>query len=124
MASPHIAGLLAYYLSLAPAKDSEFAVSELTPAKLKKNLIAVASKDVLDDIPSDTPNLLAWNGGGSDNISAIFDGSAEKALPKPNTSHLKMEKVVKHITEETEALLEDLEKEVVNMIKGVRKSLH
>jgi len=124
MASPHIAGLLAYYLSLAPAKDSEFAVSELTPAKLKKALINVASKDVLDDIPSDTPNLLAWNGGGSDNISAIFNGKAEKAAPKVGNSHLKMEKVVKHISEETEALLEDLEKEVVSMLKGVRKALH
>jgi cerevisin len=123
MASPHIAGLLAYYLSLAPAKDSEFAVSDLTPAKLKKALIDVASKDLLSDIPSDTPNLLAWNGGGSDNISAIFDGSAEKALPKTG-ANLKMEKVVKHISEETEALLEDLEKEVIGMLKGVRKALH
>jgi len=126
MASPHIAGLLAYYLSLAPAKDSEFAVSELTPEKLKKHLIAVASKGLLDDIPSDTPNLLAWNGGGSDDLSAIFNGDAEKAPSKKinGSAQARIEKVVQHISEETEALLEDLEKDIVAMLKGVRKSLH
>ena len=44
MASPHIAGLLAYYLSLQPAKDSAYAVAEITPKQLKKNLISVATE--------------------------------------------------------------------------------
>lgn len=57
MASPHIAGLLAYYVSLQPASDSAFAVEEITPKKLKNALITVATSGVLTDIPSDTPNV-------------------------------------------------------------------
>ena len=57
MASPHIAGLLAYFVSLQPSKDSEFAVDDLTPEKLKKAIISIATKGVLYDVPSDTPNV-------------------------------------------------------------------
>ncbi|KAL4907562.1 hypothetical protein BDW74DRAFT_176314 [Aspergillus multicolor] len=71
MASPHIAGLLAYFVSLQPSKDSAFAV-EFTPEKLKKDIISIATEGILSDIPSDTPNLLAWNGGGSTNYSDII----------------------------------------------------
>lgn len=97
MASPHIAGLLAYYLSLQPTKESGFAVPDITPKKLKKALISVATEDALTDIPSDTPNvsspiclfrkdanangvlqLLAWNGGGSSNFSDIVSKGGYK----------------------------------------------
>lgn len=78
MASPHIAGLLAYYVSLAPAKDSAFAVAEVTPKQLKAAIIAIATEGTLTDIPSDTPNLLAWNGGGSSNYSDIVAGGGYK----------------------------------------------
>lgn len=57
MASPHIAGLLAYYVSLAPAKDSAYAVADVTPKQLKAALINVATQGALTDIPSDTPNV-------------------------------------------------------------------
>lgn len=57
MASPHIAGLLAYYVSLQPSSDSAYAVDELTPKKLKEALITVATSGALNDIPSDTPNV-------------------------------------------------------------------
>ena len=57
MASPHIAGLLAYLLSLQPAKDSAYAVEEMTPAKLKGHLIGIATKGALSDVPSDTKNV-------------------------------------------------------------------
>jgi cerevisin len=57
MASPHIAGLLAYYVSLAPAKDSAYAVADVTPKQLKAALISVATEGTLTDIPSDTPNV-------------------------------------------------------------------
>ena len=57
MASPHIAGLLAYLLSLQPAKDSEYAVAEITPKKLKQNLLEIATVGALTDIPSDTENV-------------------------------------------------------------------
>ncbi|GBF60679.1 subtilisin-like protease [Trichophyton mentagrophytes] len=77
MASPHICGLLAYFLSLQPASDSAFAVAEITPAEMKANMISIASKNLLSDIPADTPNLLAWNGGGSDNYKDIIGGAME-----------------------------------------------
>ncbi|KAI4189751.1 MAG: hypothetical protein L6R41_001234 [Letrouitia leprolyta] len=71
MASPHVAGLLAYLLSLQPAEDSAYSVPKITPAKLKATLISIATKDSLDGVPSDTTNLLAWNGGGSSNYTEI-----------------------------------------------------
>ena len=57
MASPHIAGLLAYFLSLQPAKDSSFAIPEITPKKLKEDLVRIATKGTLTDVPEDTPNV-------------------------------------------------------------------
>jgi cerevisin len=79
MASPHIAGLLAYYVSLQPSSNSAFAVEEITPKKLKDALITVATSGALTDIPSDTPNLLAWNGGGSSNYTEILAKGGYKA---------------------------------------------
>jgi len=79
MASPHIAGLLAYYVSLQPSSDSAYAVEEITPKKLKEALITVATQGALTDIPSDTPNLLAWNGGGSSNYTEILANGGYKA---------------------------------------------
>jgi len=73
MASPHIAGLLAYYLSLQPSSDSAYAVAEITPKKLKESIISVATEGALSDVPSDTKNILAWNGGGSSNYSSIIE---------------------------------------------------
>merc|ERR1712169_61234 len=68
MASPHICGLLAYYLSLQPAEDSEYSLAPISPKKLKENLIAVSTEGTLTGLPdADTPNLLAWNGGGCSN---------------------------------------------------------
>lgn len=57
MASPHIAGLLAYYLSIQPASDSGYAVAEITPKQLKKTILSVATADSLTGIPSDTDNV-------------------------------------------------------------------
>lgn len=76
MASPHIAGLLAYYLSLQPASDSEYAVAAITPKKLKENLINIATVGALSDVPSGTTNVLAWNGGGSSNYSSIVEAGS------------------------------------------------
>lgn len=73
MASPHICGLLAYYLSLQPAIDSQFASKPITPAELKQTMITIATAGALTDLPKDTPNLLAWNGGGCNNYSAIVE---------------------------------------------------
>ncbi|KAK5018720.1 proteinase B [Cryomyces antarcticus] len=73
MASPHIAGLLAYMLSLQPAKSSAYAVADITPKRLKENLISIATEGVLTDVPSNTKNILAWNGGGSSNYTQIVE---------------------------------------------------
>jgi cerevisin len=86
MASPHIAGLLAYYVSLQPSSDSAFAVEEITPKKLKEALITVATSGALTDIPSDTPNLLAWNGGGSSNYTEILAKGGYKSGSTSSTA--------------------------------------
>jgi cerevisin len=71
MASPHIAGLLAYFLSLQPSQDSAFAAAEISPKKAKEILIVIGTKGALSNVPSDTVNVLAWNGGGSSNFTDI-----------------------------------------------------
>ncbi|KAG7664923.1 uncharacterized protein J8A68_001561 [[Candida] subhashii] len=75
MASPHICGLLSYYVSLQPGSDSEFFVATdgVSPKQLKKNLIAYGTEGVLSDIPADTPNVLAFNGGGQ-NLTDFWKG--------------------------------------------------
>lgn len=110
MASPHIAGLLAYFLSLQPDSKSAFAVSAITPAQLKKKMIAISSVDMLSNIPSDTVNLLAWNGGGSSNISEIF-GSQEYEVPAKHATA--------QLFSEGEELLETLEAAVKEELKAL-----
>jgi cerevisin len=91
MASPHICGLLAYYLSLQPATDSEYSVAPITPEKMKENLLSIATVGALTDIPKDTPNLLAWNGGGCSNYSSIIEKGSytvEKKLPAGSIAEL------------------------------------
>ncbi|KAL8921795.1 MAG: hypothetical protein Q9208_005552 [Pyrenodesmia sp. 3 TL-2023] len=99
MASPHIAGLLAYFLSMQPSSESAYAVPEITPKKLKAHLIAVASQGLLSGVPSDTTNLLAWNGGGSSNFSEIVGSNT---IVAPQTD--KAEKVQKFLQEELEEI--------------------
>jgi cerevisin len=57
MASPHIAGLLAYFVSLQPSKDSDYGIAEISPEKLKKNLISIGTSGALSDVPGDTTNV-------------------------------------------------------------------
>jgi cerevisin len=56
-ASPHVAGLLAYCLSLQPARNSAYAVAPLTPQKMKKLLITISTKDQLAGVSSGTSNV-------------------------------------------------------------------
>jgi len=53
MASPHVAGLLAYMLSLE--------TSEVSPKSLKQKVVDLSTKNALDKIPNDTPNLLIYS---------------------------------------------------------------
>ncbi|KAI5302732.1 serine protease [Ascosphaera pollenicola] len=96
MASPHIAGLLSYFLSMQPAADSEFAVPEITPAELKANIIAIGTSGALTDVPKNTANILAWNGGGSDNYTDIIGkgGFASKNAGSANAGFGKFEDIV------------------------------
>ncbi|KAG0030630.1 serine protease [Podila clonocystis] len=70
MASPHVAGLVAYYLSLLPENASAFHTGAFTPQEMKDYLIARATRDVLTDIPAKTPNLLIYNDIVSDQFFA------------------------------------------------------
>jgi cerevisin len=79
MASPHICGLLSYFLSLAPTGDSDFAVP-VTPAKLKKRMVEIGIPGMLTEIPSGTPNVLAWNGGVSKNGTSDFSFSGQESI--------------------------------------------
>lgn len=56
MATPHVAGLAAYILSLEGKR---------TPAALSSRLIALATLNKITGLPSGTPNRLAFNGNPS-----------------------------------------------------------
>ncbi|OTA76793.1 hypothetical protein M434DRAFT_402468 [Hypoxylon sp. CO27-5] len=98
MASPHICGLTAYFLSLQPSKDSEYGLAQITPEQLKSNIVSIATKGALSDIPSDTPNLLAWNGGGYSNYTEIIEkGSYVAETPADKSMSIEdLEKAIKH----------------------------
>ncbi|KAL8637945.1 MAG: hypothetical protein Q9228_004848 [Teloschistes exilis] len=111
MASPHIAGLLAYFLSMQPAKDSAYAVADITPAQLKANLIAVASEGKLSGVPSSTTNILAWNGGGSSNYTQIVsqkDIDHQKATDPVIEKAQKMQDFLEAEIEELKGFFDEL----------------
>lgn len=113
MASPHIAGLLSYYVSLQPGASSEFFVSDkgVSTGQLKKNLVNYASKGLLSDIPDDgTPNLLAFNGGGQ-NLTDFWTGSVEETTVQQPTV----------LGEQLGALLEKAEKESAELFNDVKE---
>jgi cerevisin len=78
MASPHIAGLLAYLLSLQPSKSSAYAVAEITPKKLKADLLSIATVGALEDVPSDTANV-------SNSVFLCFNSSLTQTRSLPGT---------------------------------------
>ncbi|KAK6463376.1 vacuolar protease B [Scheffersomyces coipomensis] len=128
MASPHIAGLLAYFISLQPGAESEYfvAANGVSTDQLKKNLIAYGSKDILTDIPDDgTPNILAFNGAGH-NISEFWGPETKEVKQQKHKSKhgkhgkdekhkSKVETKIAHLLENINApgLLEDV-KELVD----------
>ncbi|SPN99857.1 probable Subtilisin-like proteinase Spm1 [Cephalotrichum gorgonifer] len=107
MASPHIAGLLAYLLSLQPAIGSEF-YTPLTPEKLKANLLKIATVGTLTDLPADTPNLLAWNGGGCSDYSSIIEKGGYEV--SRTTEKTLMETFEKTVEEDYEIISEHVSK--------------
>mgnify|MGYP003365525251 FL=1 len=86
MASPHVCGLLTYFLSLQPDDGSLFKSGIVTPDELKQDLIDFGTVGALSDIPDDTPNVLVFNGAGRDlksfwnsSESAELDSTSEEA---------------------------------------------
>jgi len=110
MASPHVAGLLAYYLSLQPSSDSAYAVEEITPKKLKETIISIATEGALSDVPSNTKNVLIWNGGGSSNFSSIIKAGGYNAKKDTSSESVKLPSTIE--------LLEKAMKEGLNIISG------
>ncbi|PFH62828.1 hypothetical protein XA68_11609 [Ophiocordyceps unilateralis] len=117
MASPHICGLLAYYLSLQPASDSEFSVASITPKRLKEDIISIATEGALQDMPADTPNKLAWNGGGCSNFSDIVSSGGYRTKHAPSMLEMmeaaakdKVSLVSHKVTEGADKLSEKVEK--------------
>jgi cerevisin len=110
MASPHVCGLLAYFLSLQPSKDSSYAVGDISPAKMKANMIAIGTEGALTDVPSDTANVLAWNGGGKGNYTEIVNEGGYTLKTKPSVSHDRVEDIRKD--------LEHLVHEVEDLVRG------
>lgn len=110
MASPHVCGLLAYFLSLQPSKDSAYAVAEITPQKMKDNMIAIGTYGALSDVPSDTKNVLAWNGGGKANYSEIVSGG----------SYTVKKSIAKSIVEEKLVELKAMEELIASEVKDIK----
>ena len=134
MASPHICGLLAYYLSLQPSSDSDYAVAEITPKKMKENILAIATEGALSDVPSNTKNLLAWNGGGSSNYTSIIKAggyAVKKSKQLPTTIELLEEAIEKDfnmlsgkVVEGTESMVSKTEKLSKKIQKMVDEEIH
>jgi len=119
MASPHIAGLLAYLLSLQPAKDSAYAVADISPKKLKANLISIATEGALTDVPSNTANILAWNGGGESNYTTIVEnGGYEVELSKAPTELSEMEQKIEAMTKKVEDMVHEELKDFLHVLKS------
>lgn len=62
MASPHVTGILAYYLSLYPEIGSEFA-TVVTPTELRRRVLELSTRDAVKNLPPNTPNKLVYGGG-------------------------------------------------------------
>lgn len=64
MASPHVAGLLSYYLSLLPEGSSEFSNGVIEPKDMKRKLLKYTTNGVIKGLDTNSPNKLIFNGGG------------------------------------------------------------
>ncbi|PSK37959.1 hypothetical protein C7M61_003210 [Candidozyma pseudohaemuli] len=62
MASPHVCGVVSYLLSLFPGQGSEFA-SNIKPTDFKKLVVDFGTKDKISNLKSNTPNVIAYQGG-------------------------------------------------------------
>lgn len=116
MASPHVCGLLTYFLSLAPTTDSMFSTATITPKQLKQNIIKYGTKDALSGIPDDgTPNNLIFNGAGGD-ISGFWNAEAEA---KTVVDVEDLQRSIDTATEFAAEQLKETKIEIKNMIDDI-----
>ncbi|KAI8974446.1 peptidase S8/S53 domain-containing protein [Pilobolus umbonatus] len=73
MASPHVAGLAAYFLSLEEGEN-------IDPKVIKDKILRMATKDALEKIPANTPNLLINNGINEKDIFQKLEDATESIL--------------------------------------------
>ncbi|KAK3717606.1 proteinase B [Vermiconidia calcicola] len=124
MASPHIAGLLAYLLSLQPSKDSAYALADITPKKLKSQLISIATEGALTNVPSDTANVLAWNGGGESNYTSIIENGGYTV--GTNEIHIDFGKIEDEIVDDANKVSEKvqlMEKKIEHFVSEELKEI-
>ena len=58
-AAAHVAGILAYFLSLSPEQYPGFDPTGISPSELKKYIVSRANQDKLVGVPKGTPNVSA-----------------------------------------------------------------
>ncbi|OWB77345.1 serine-type endopeptidase activity protein [[Candida] boidinii] len=117
MASPHVCGLLTYFLSLQPESESLFSTAAITPDQLKKNIIDFATPNILKDIDSETPNLLIYNGAGK-NLSEFWGESISSS--SSNEKELDLNEKIEQFAE-TEKKFEDAVNDILINIKDTLK---
>ncbi|KAJ1975986.1 proteinase B [Dimargaris verticillata] len=65
MATPHVAGLAAYVVSLQPNSTSPFFTGMLSPKQVKELILKTATPDAISDVKG-SPNLLIYNNPPAD----------------------------------------------------------
>lgn len=122
MASPHVCGLLTYFLSLQPEADSEFfngASSGVTPEQLKKRILSFATEDVLSDIPEDTPNKLIFNGAGHE-LASFWNAEADSE----SAEWKQVDRILEEVSEAAKLnKVEDKIEIIIQDVKGMIKDM-
>ena len=109
MATPHVVGLLTYFLSLQPDADSEYfhAAGGITPSQLKKKLIDFSTKNVLSDLPEDTVNYLIYNGGGQD-LDDLWGKDYSIGKEPSANPEFSLESLINSLDSKTDAIFDDV----------------
>ncbi|GEQ71802.1 hypothetical protein JCM33374_g5488 [Metschnikowia sp. JCM 33374] len=121
MASPHICGLLTYYLSLQPGAGSEFFVSSqgVSTTQLKKNLINFGTTGKLTGLPADgTPNVLAFNGAGH-NLTDFWAGTVSQEEVEPVGKIAAGSEKLEALWQRFEGKADELAAEVKNLVSEI-----
>ncbi|KAG0674121.1 serine protease [Pichia californica] len=116
MASPHVCGLLTYFLSLTPSSDSMFSTAEITPKQLKANLIKYGTKNALSSISDETPNILIYNGAGGD-ISDFWNYDDSTVSESSNDLSRSIETASEYIESHLQGDALNFAEEILDVVK-------